>query len=97
MLPGSLYIFFFLLKKQLIFIKSDHSVKLTIILPNFPFRFTCHGLTTGQSYIFRVRAVNAAGLSEYSQDSEAIEVKAAIGKFFMHNFAGAGGGMNVSE
>uniref|UniRef100_A0A5G2RCH7 Myomesin-1 n=1 Tax=Sus scrofa TaxID=9823 RepID=A0A5G2RCH7_PIG len=40
--------------------------------------FTCHGLTTGQSYIFRVRAVNAAGLSEYSQDSEAIEVKAAI-------------------
>lgn len=40
---------------------------------------------TGQSYIFRVRAVNAAGLSEYSQDSEAIEVKAAIGKFLMHN------------
>nr|XP_020019294.1 LOW QUALITY PROTEIN: myomesin-1 [Castor canadensis] len=43
-------------------------------------RFTCHGLVTGQSYIFRVRAVNAAGLSEYSQDSEAIEVKAAIGR-----------------
>ncbi|XP_004853244.1 myomesin-1 isoform X1 [Heterocephalus glaber] len=42
-------------------------------------RFTCHGLTTGQSYIFRVRAVNAAGLSDYSQDSEAIQVKAAIG------------------
>ncbi|XP_076992003.1 myomesin-1 isoform X3 [Tamandua tetradactyla] len=41
-------------------------------------RFTCHGLTTGQNYIFRVRAVNAAGLSEYSQDSEAIEVKAAV-------------------
>ncbi|XP_004579675.2 myomesin-1 isoform X2 [Ochotona princeps] len=41
-------------------------------------RFTCHGLVTGQSYIFRVRAVNAAGLSGYSQDSEAIEVKAAI-------------------
>uniref|UniRef100_A0A2K5H7Q6 Myomesin-1 n=1 Tax=Colobus angolensis palliatus TaxID=336983 RepID=A0A2K5H7Q6_COLAP len=41
-------------------------------------QFTCHGLVTGQSYIFRVRAVNAAGLSEYSQDSEAIEVKAAI-------------------
>ncbi|KAF6088690.1 myomesin 1 [Phyllostomus discolor] len=41
-------------------------------------RFTCHGLATGQSYVFRVRAVNAAGLSEYSQDSEAIEVKAAI-------------------
>ncbi|XP_006891485.1 PREDICTED: myomesin-1 [Elephantulus edwardii] len=42
-------------------------------------RFTCHGLVTGQSYVFRVRAVNAAGLSDYSQDSEAIEVKAAIG------------------
>ncbi|XP_060056701.1 myomesin-1 isoform X2 [Erinaceus europaeus] len=41
-------------------------------------RFTCHGLATGQSYIFRVRAVNAAGLSDYSQDSEAIKVKAAI-------------------
>ncbi|XP_019611323.2 myomesin-1 isoform X2 [Rhinolophus sinicus] len=41
-------------------------------------RFTCHGLATGQNYIFRVRAVNAAGLSDYSEDSEAIEVKAAI-------------------
>ncbi|XP_063155210.1 myomesin-1 isoform X1 [Candoia aspera] len=41
-------------------------------------RFTCHGLMTGDRYIFRVRAVNAAGLSGYSQESEAIEVKAAI-------------------
>nr|XP_028593102.1 myomesin-1 isoform X2 [Podarcis muralis] len=41
-------------------------------------RFTCHGLTTGDHYTFRVRAINAAGLSEYSQESEAIEVKAAI-------------------
>ncbi|KAG1928062.1 M-protein, striated muscle isoform X1 [Pimephales promelas] len=41
-------------------------------------RFICHGLTTGESYIFRVRAVNAAGISEFSQESEAIEVKAAI-------------------
>uniref|UniRef100_A0A8C3TM64 Myomesin 1 n=1 Tax=Chelydra serpentina TaxID=8475 RepID=A0A8C3TM64_CHESE len=41
-------------------------------------RFICHGLHTGENYIFRVRAVNAAGLSEYSQESEAIEVKAAI-------------------
>ncbi|KAM5218757.1 myomesin-1 isoform 1-T1 [Hipposideros larvatus] len=41
-------------------------------------RFTCHGLATGQNYIFRVRAVNAAGLSEYSEDSEVIEIKAAI-------------------
>ncbi|KAM4705415.1 myomesin-1 isoform 2-T2 [Rhinophrynus dorsalis] len=41
-------------------------------------RFICHGLNTGEKYIFRVRAVNAAGLSDYSSDSEAIEVRAAI-------------------
>ncbi|XP_064188960.1 M-protein, striated muscle isoform X2 [Anguilla rostrata] len=41
-------------------------------------RFVCHGFTTGESYVFRVRALNAAGLSDYSQESEAIEVKAAI-------------------
>ncbi|XP_016099446.1 myomesin-1 [Sinocyclocheilus grahami] len=41
-------------------------------------RFICHGLTTGESYVFRVRAVNAAGISEFSQESEAITVKAAI-------------------
>ena len=43
-------------------------------------RFICHGLVTGESYVFRVKALNAAGLSECSQESEAIEVKAAIGK-----------------
>ncbi|NXH12800.1 MYOM1 protein, partial [Bucco capensis] len=42
-------------------------------------RFICHGLSTGEKYIFRVRAVNAAGLSEFSQESEPIEVQAAIG------------------
>ncbi|XP_039610769.1 M-protein, striated muscle-like isoform X2 [Polypterus senegalus] len=41
-------------------------------------RFICHGLLTGQTYVFRVRAVNAAGLSDFSQESEAIEVKAAL-------------------
>uniref|UniRef100_A0A4W4DTX0 Myomesin 1b n=1 Tax=Electrophorus electricus TaxID=8005 RepID=A0A4W4DTX0_ELEEL len=41
-------------------------------------RFICHGLTTGEKYVFRVRAVNAAGISDFSQESEAIEVKAAI-------------------
>uniref|UniRef100_A0A669P573 Myomesin 1 n=1 Tax=Phasianus colchicus TaxID=9054 RepID=A0A669P573_PHACC len=41
-------------------------------------RFICHGLINGEKYIFRVRAVNAAGLSEFSQDSEPIEVQAAI-------------------
>uniref|UniRef100_A0A8D3CQD3 Myomesin 1 n=1 Tax=Scophthalmus maximus TaxID=52904 RepID=A0A8D3CQD3_SCOMX len=41
-------------------------------------RFICHGLVTGETYVFRVRAVNAAGLSQFSQESEPVEVKAAI-------------------
>ncbi|XP_056421653.1 myomesin-2 isoform X2 [Hyla sarda] len=41
-------------------------------------RFVVHGLTTGEQYIFRVKAVNAVGVSENSQESEAITVKAAL-------------------
>ncbi|XP_035804595.2 M-protein, striated muscle isoform X4 [Amphiprion ocellaris] len=41
-------------------------------------RFICHGLMTGETYVFRVRAVNAAGLSQFSPESEPVEVKAAI-------------------
>uniref|UniRef100_A0A665WLT9 Myomesin-1 n=1 Tax=Echeneis naucrates TaxID=173247 RepID=A0A665WLT9_ECHNA len=41
-------------------------------------RFICHGLVTEEKYVFRVRAVNAAGLSQFSQESEPVEVKAAI-------------------
>ncbi|XP_015231175.1 PREDICTED: M-protein, striated muscle-like isoform X2 [Cyprinodon variegatus] len=41
-------------------------------------RFICHGLMTGEQYVFRVRAVNAAGLSQFSPVSEPVEVKAAI-------------------
>ncbi|XP_075454328.1 myomesin-2 isoform X2 [Ascaphus truei] len=41
-------------------------------------RFVVHGLTTGEKYIFRVKAVNAVGVSENSQESEAITVKAAL-------------------
>ncbi|KAG7231160.1 hypothetical protein INR49_011991 [Caranx melampygus] len=44
-------------------------------------RFICHGLMTGEQYVFRVRAVNAAGLSQFSQESEPVEVKAAIAIF----------------
>lgn len=43
-------------------------------------RFICHGLVTGEKYVFRVRAVNAAGLSQFSPESEPVEVKAAIGE-----------------
>ncbi|KAJ3611068.1 hypothetical protein NHX12_021084 [Muraenolepis orangiensis] len=42
-------------------------------------RFVCHGLVTEETYVFRVRAVNAAGISQHSQESEPILVKAAIG------------------
>lgn len=45
-----------------------------------PCRFICHGLITGEKYVFRVRAVNAAGLSQFSPESEPVEVKAAIGE-----------------
>uniref|UniRef100_A0A8C1PFY3 Myomesin 1b n=1 Tax=Cyprinus carpio TaxID=7962 RepID=A0A8C1PFY3_CYPCA len=41
-------------------------------------RFICHGLTTEESYVFRVRAVNAAGISDFSQESEAIKVKCFV-------------------
>ncbi|XP_029309187.1 myomesin 1a (skelemin) isoform X2 [Cottoperca gobio] len=41
-------------------------------------RFVCHGLTTGTNCVFRVKAVNAAGYSQSSSDSEAVVVQAAI-------------------
>ncbi|XP_056248188.1 myomesin 1a (skelemin) isoform X2 [Seriola aureovittata] len=41
-------------------------------------RFVCHGLTTGANYVFRVKAVNAAGYSHSSSDSDAVVVQAAI-------------------
>ncbi|KAM8967470.1 myomesin-1 [Pelodytes ibericus] len=60
-------------------------------------RFICHGLITGENYIFRVRAVNAAGLSGYSSDSEAIEVKAAIGGGLPHAIPSAPYDITVLE
>ncbi|CAG5896539.1 unnamed protein product [Menidia menidia] len=41
-------------------------------------RFVCHGLTTGANYVFRVKAVNAAGYSQSSATSDAVVVQAAI-------------------
>ncbi|XP_067433939.1 myomesin-1 isoform X8 [Thunnus thynnus] len=41
-------------------------------------RFICHGLMTEETYVLRVRAVNAAGLSQFSEESEPVKVKAAI-------------------
>ncbi|XP_034744104.1 myomesin 1a (skelemin) isoform X2 [Etheostoma cragini] len=41
-------------------------------------RFVCHGLTTGTNCVFRVKAVNAAGYSQSSSNSDAVVVQAAI-------------------
>ncbi|XP_051939958.1 M-protein, striated muscle-like isoform X2 [Hippocampus zosterae] len=48
---------------------------------NKPFkhnRFVVHGLTPGESYVFRVQAVNVFGLSEESQESGPIAVEPAL-------------------
>ncbi|KAF3698802.1 M-protein, striated muscle [Channa argus] len=41
-------------------------------------RFVCHGLITGLNYVFKVKAVNAAGYSQSSPNSEPLVVKAAV-------------------
>ncbi|XP_077574651.1 myomesin-2 [Stigmatopora nigra] len=41
-------------------------------------RFVVHGLTLGETYVFRVQAVNVFGLSEESQESGPIEVEPAL-------------------
>ncbi|RXN21633.1 M- striated muscle-like isoform X2 [Labeo rohita] len=41
-------------------------------------RFVCHGLNTGDKCVFRVKAVNAAGYSGSSAESEACIVRASI-------------------
>ncbi|XP_039646182.1 M-protein, striated muscle isoform X9 [Perca fluviatilis] len=60
-------------------------------------RFICHGLMTGEKYVFRVRAVNAAGLSQFSPESEAVEVKAAIGGGIPHASPAPPYGITVLE
>ncbi|KAI7794945.1 myomesin-2 isoform X2 [Triplophysa rosa] len=41
-------------------------------------RFVVHGLIPGDTYVFRVQAVNAYGLSEESQESEPLFIDAAL-------------------
>ncbi|XP_043961457.1 M-protein, striated muscle [Gambusia affinis] len=60
-------------------------------------RFICHGLVTGEQYVFRVRAVNAAGLSQFSPISEPVEVKAAIGGGIPHASPAPPYGITVLE
>lgn len=42
------------------------------------FRFVVSGLTTGETYMFRVQAINELGLSDESQESAPLTVKAAL-------------------
>uniref|UniRef100_A0A3Q0R6V8 Myomesin 2 n=1 Tax=Amphilophus citrinellus TaxID=61819 RepID=A0A3Q0R6V8_AMPCI len=41
-------------------------------------KFVVSGLTTGESYVFRVQAINELGLSDESQESAPLTVKAAL-------------------
>ena len=39
------------------------------------------GLTTGETYVFRVQAINELGLSDESQESSPLSVKAALSQY----------------
>ncbi|XP_072296951.1 myomesin 1a (skelemin) isoform X2 [Eucyclogobius newberryi] len=41
-------------------------------------RFVCHGLISGANYVFRVKAVNAAGYSQSTANSDAVVVMDAV-------------------
>ncbi|XP_044196119.1 myomesin-2 isoform X3 [Thunnus albacares] len=54
---------------------------------NKPFkhtRFVVHGLTPGETYVFRVQAVNVYGLSDESQESSPIAAEPALGGGFQY-------------
>jgi len=44
-----------------------------------------HGLTTGETYVFRVQAINELGLSDESQESAPLSVRNALSKFGSHD------------
>ncbi|MFT7805678.1 myomesin-2 [Arapaima gigas] len=48
--------------------------------PNKDTRFVVYGLKTGETYVFRVQAINELGLSEESQESSPLSVQAALEK-----------------
>ncbi|KAJ8775763.1 hypothetical protein J1605_016161 [Eschrichtius robustus] len=60
-------------------VQEEKGLNLVVTPPIRVFvRFVVHGLTTGEQYIFRVKAVNAVGTSENSQESDVIEVQATL-------------------
>ncbi|XP_051507446.1 myomesin-2-like isoform X1 [Myxocyprinus asiaticus] len=46
--------------------------------PHKKTKFVVHGLTTGETYVFRVQAINELGLSDESQESAPLSVRAAL-------------------
>lgn len=46
-------------------------------------RFVVSGLTKGETYVFRVQAINELGLSEESQESAPLTVKAALSQLYL--------------
>lgn len=44
-------------------------------------RFVVSGLTKGETYVFRVQAINEIGLSDESQESAPLTVKAALSQY----------------
>uniref|UniRef100_A0A3B4YWB3 Myomesin-1-like n=1 Tax=Stegastes partitus TaxID=144197 RepID=A0A3B4YWB3_9TELE len=60
-------------------------------------RFVCHGLTTGANLVFRVKAVNAAGYSQSSSNSDAVVVQAAICEYLHQNSSPLPSGVTLLE
>lgn len=50
----------------------------------FSFRFVVSGLTKGETYVFRVQAINELGLSDESQESAPLTVKAALSQYYIY-------------
>lgn len=46
-------------------------------------RFVVSGLTKGETYVFRVQAINEIGLSDESQESSPLTVKAALSQCYI--------------
>lgn len=45
-------------------------------------RFVVSGLTKGETYVFRVQAINEIGLSDESQESSPLTVMAALSQYW---------------
>uniref|UniRef100_A0A674F584 Myomesin 2a n=1 Tax=Salmo trutta TaxID=8032 RepID=A0A674F584_SALTR len=59
-------------------------------------RFVVHGLTPGETYVFRVQAVNVYGLSDESQESTPIAVEPALSEgVLMHTTPSAPHGITM--